>query len=175
MVNSDVSDLPSTHEVKNVSPVPPMSPETEKILHVLQGDYMFDSDDSVKDPNYEADEDETDCSDFEVRQRSFQIITVEAEISAVSENNQTKENVKPQEQNQSKPRIIEQQDDLDRIEIDNNVDNEVRAELETGVENDIEATRCMNDMGNDKTNTKEGIPKRGRKRKGIFSRKESKD
>lgn len=48
------------------SPLPPMSPATNKIYNMLLGTEIFDSDDSVKDPHYNIDqEDSSDDTSFD--------------------------------------------------------------------------------------------------------------
>lgn len=152
-----------------VSPVPPMSPATAKLVQILEGCDFNDSDDSVKDPDYiinEDDDDKTYCSDDLDYQTDIinnqcndgsetnqlpRVITVEAQIHRSHDYSQ-------QTSDKNNSQKAQQQTDLDIIE---SIVEEIHENITTDNEHSYR-------------NMTEGRPKRGRKRKGSCTREEIK-
>ncbi|XP_022819109.1 uncharacterized protein LOC111351418 [Spodoptera litura] len=146
-----------------------MSPQTKKLFQTLVGD-GFNSDDSVKDPNYEGDEDEIDSSDYLEEQSSPRTINVEVEYIHQA----SRAIVKKKSKKEGHLMPKNKQDDFDKIEEDICAENEERADVEKRADNENDCEQDLGVMENEEIDIRKGRPKKGRKRIGIFPRCEIK-
>ncbi|CAH1646166.1 unnamed protein product [Spodoptera littoralis] len=153
----------------SASPIPSMSPQTKKLFQTLVGD-GFNSDDSVKDPNYEGDEDEIDSSDYLEEQTSPRTINVEVEYIHQA----SRAIVKKKSKKEGHLMPKNKQDDFDKIEEDICAENEERADVEKRADNENDCEQDLGVMENEEIDIRKGRPKKGRKRIGIFPRCEIK-